>query len=122
MAEEKEVGQSCSFPHTTRHSMPRDPAITFLIMLNSLQSFEDAFLLTFLMADYTLNNPDTLTKYKTAAQISQKVLEAVTKLCAADEKIVTICERGDKLLEEEIGKVYRGKKITKGESSMLWSA
>ena len=28
--------------------------------------------------DYTLNNPDTLTKYKTAAQISQKVLEAVT--------------------------------------------
>ena len=66
------------------------------------------------MADYTLNNPDTLTKYKTAAQISQKVLEAVTKLCVADEKIVTICEKGDKLLEEEIGKVYRGKKITKG--------
>jgi len=99
--------------------MPRDPAITWLIMLNSLQSFKDAFLLTFLMADYTLNNPDTLTKYKTAAQISQKVLEAVTKLCAADEKIVTICERGDKLLEEEIGKVYRGKKITKGDYSLV---
>jgi hypothetical protein len=42
------------------------------------------------------------------------VLEAVTKLCAADEKIVTICEKGDKLLEEEISKVYRGKKIVKG--------
>lgn len=28
--------------------------------------------------DYTLSNPDTLTKYKTAAQISHKVLEAVT--------------------------------------------
>ncbi|EER42085.1 predicted protein [Histoplasma capsulatum H143] len=28
--------------------------------------------------DYTLNNPDTLTKYKTAAQISHKVLETVT--------------------------------------------
>ena len=28
--------------------------------------------------DYTLNNPDTLTKYKTAAQISHRVLEAVT--------------------------------------------
>lgn len=27
--------------------------------------------------DYTLNNPDTLTKYKTAAQISHNVLEAV---------------------------------------------
>lgn len=30
------------------------------------------------MLDYTLNNPDTLTKYKTAAQISHKVLEAVS--------------------------------------------
>jgi methionine aminopeptidase len=70
--------------------------------------------LTYSLLDYSLNNPDTLTKYKTAAQISQKVLEAVTKLCAADEKIVSICERGDKLLEEEIAKVYRGKKIAKG--------
>ncbi|TVY75634.1 Curved DNA-binding protein [Lachnellula suecica] len=65
--------------------------------------------------DYTLNNPDTLTKYKSAAQISHKVLEAVTALCAAGEKIVTICERGDKLLEDEIAKVYRGKKISKGK-------
>lgn len=31
-----------------------------------------------LRTDYTLNNPDTLTKYKTAAQISHKVLETVT--------------------------------------------
>jgi len=66
--------------------------------------------------DYTLANPDTLTKYKTAAQISEKVLEAVSKLCVVDEKIVTICEKGDKLLEEEISKVYRGKKILKGIS------
>jgi ERBB-3 binding protein len=29
-------------------------------------------------------------------------------------KIVDICEKGDKLLEEEVAKVYRGKKITKG--------
>ena len=28
--------------------------------------------------DYSLNNPDTLTKYKTGAQISQKVLGLVT--------------------------------------------
>lgn len=64
--------------------------------------------------DYTLNNPDTLTKYKSTATISQKVLEEVTKLCVAGEKIVTICEKGDKLLDEEIAKVYRGKKVTKG--------
>ncbi|KAH8895026.1 Creatinase/aminopeptidase [Thozetella sp. PMI_491] len=66
--------------------------------------------------DYTLNNPDTLTKYKTAAQISEKVLAEVSKLIVAGEKIVTICQQGDKLIEEEIAKVYRGKKITKGFS------
>lgn len=31
-----------------------------------------------MLADYTLANPDTLTKYKTAAEISQKVLAAVS--------------------------------------------
>ncbi|KAJ4419973.1 hypothetical protein N0V85_000767 [Neurospora sp. IMI 360204] len=66
--------------------------------------------------DYSLNNPDTLTKYKTAAQISEKVLAEVSKLVAAGEKIVDICEKGDKLIEEELAKVYRGKKITKGFS------
>lgn len=29
-------------------------------------------------------------------------------------KILTLCEKGDKLLEEEISKVYKGKKIAKG--------
>jgi hypothetical protein len=39
-----------------------------------------------LRADYSLANPDTLTKYKTAAQISHKILEAVTGIRAADRK------------------------------------
>ncbi|RMZ82082.1 hypothetical protein DV737_g2193, partial [Chaetothyriales sp. CBS 132003] len=56
-------------------------------------------------AHYSLNNPDTLTKYKTAAGISQKVLAAT---------ILHICEKGDKLLDDEISKVYKGKKIVKG--------
>jgi len=43
----------------------------------------------------------------------------VTALCVAGEKIVTICEKGDKLLEEEIEKVYRGKKIVKGEYKLF---
>jgi hypothetical protein len=30
------------------------------------------------LTDYTISNPDTLTKYKTAAQITHKVLEIVT--------------------------------------------
>lgn len=66
--------------------------------------------------DYTLNNPDTLTKYKTAAQISEKVLAEVSRLCVPSSKIVDICEKGDKLIEEEVAKVYRGKKIAKGFS------
>ncbi|KAI3395518.1 hypothetical protein diail_1235 [Diaporthe ilicicola] len=64
--------------------------------------------------DYTLNNPDTLTKYKTAAEISEKVLAAVKDLCVAGEKISDICGKGDQLLEEEISKVWRGKKVSKG--------
>ncbi|QKX57894.1 uncharacterized protein TRUGW13939_05014 [Talaromyces rugulosus] len=64
--------------------------------------------------DYTLNNPDTLTKYKTAAQISQKVLESVTGWCLEGSKIIEICQKGDQLLDEEIAKVYKGKKISKG--------
>ena len=34
--------------------------------------------------------------------------------CLEGEKILSICERGDKLLAEEVGKVYKGKKISKG--------
>ncbi|KAL9006237.1 MAG: hypothetical protein Q9188_001009 [Gyalolechia gomerana] len=68
------------------------------------------------LADYTLNNPDTLTKYKTAAQISHKVLGAVSGWCVEGAKVLSLCQRGDKLLEEEIAKVYKGKKISKGIS------
>ncbi|KUL83575.1 hypothetical protein ZTR_11325 [Talaromyces verruculosus] len=64
--------------------------------------------------DYTLNNPDTLTKYKTAAQISHKVLEVVTGWSVEGSKILELCQKGDQLLEEEIAKVYKGKKIAKG--------
>ncbi|KAI9894769.1 MAG: Curved DNA-binding protein (42 kDa protein) [Vezdaea aestivalis] len=64
--------------------------------------------------DYTLNNPDTLTKYKTAGEISHKVLASVTTWCKAGETYLSLCERGDKLLEEEISKVFKGKKIAKG--------
>ncbi|KAK3187234.1 hypothetical protein K4F52_003865 [Lecanicillium sp. MT-2017a] len=66
--------------------------------------------------DYSLSNPDTLTKYKTAGQISEKVLAEVSKLCVPGAKIVEICQKGDKLMEEELAKVYRGKKVIKGFS------
>lgn len=53
-------------------------------------------------------------RYKTAAGIAHKVLESVSGWLADGAKIVELCERGDKLLDEEIGKVYKGKKILKG--------
>ena len=43
--------------------------------------------------DYSLNNADTLTKYKTAAQISHKVLEAVTGMPEL-ERDVELIESG----------------------------
>ncbi|KAF2457607.1 curved DNA-binding protein [Lineolata rhizophorae] len=67
-----------------------------------------------LSTDYSLSNPDTLTKYKAAGEISNKVLKAVVGWCVEDGNIVELCEKGDKLLEDEIAKVYKGKKITKG--------
>ena len=64
--------------------------------------------------DYSLNNPDTLTKYKTAGQIAEKVLARLAASCVPGAKVVDLCEQGDKLIEEEIEKVYRGKKVIKG--------
>ena len=37
--------------------------------------------------------------------------------CLEEEKIVSICEKGDKLLADEVGKVYKGKKISKGRDA-----
>ncbi|KAI2630475.1 peptidase M24, structural domain-containing protein [Xylaria nigripes] len=61
--------------------------------------------------DHSTKNPDVLTKYKTAAAIGEKVLAAVSELCIAGEKIVTICQKGDKLIEEEVSKVFRTTKL-----------
>ncbi|KAI9706898.1 MAG: Curved DNA-binding protein (42 kDa protein) [Bogoriella megaspora] len=40
--------------------------------------------------------------------------EAQVGWCIEGAKIVELCQRGDKLLEDEIAKVYKGKKISKG--------
>ncbi|OAX77165.1 hypothetical protein ACJ72_08539, partial [Emergomyces africanus] len=36
--------------------------------------------------------------------------------CVEGAKVVEICEKGDKLLDEEVAKVYKGKKVLKGIS------
>lgn len=64
--------------------------------------------------DYTLNNPDVISKYKDAAGIAHRVLEAVVKLAVEGATVLSLCQEGDKLLDEETQKVYKGKKISKG--------
>ena len=69
-------------------------------------------------ADYTINNPDSLTKYKDAATIAQKVLLEVTKAAVPGATVLSLCQKGDELLDAETAKVYKGKKISKGQFSM----
>lgn len=49
-----------------------------------------------------------------ASQIRIHTDKASSGWCIEGAKIVDVCEKGDKLLEEEVAKVYKGKKITKG--------
>lgn len=49
------------------------------------------------------------------------MLAAVKELCVPGAKIVEICEKGDKLIEDEVAKVYRGKKVNKGSSPVFGS-
>lgn len=53
-------------------------------------------------------------KYKDAAEIAHRVLEAVIKLAVDGATVLSLCQEGDKLLDEETQKVYKGKKISKG--------
>jgi len=61
-----------------------------------------------------LSNPDVVTKYKTAAEIANKVMEQVVKECVADKKIVDICILGDKLITDMTTNVYKTGKMEKG--------
>lgn len=54
------------------------------------------------------------------SQIEHSLI-SYTALCFDGEKIVEICQKGDKLLDEEIAKVYKGKKIAKGKSILSWN-
>lgn len=55
-----------------------------------------------------------MAKYKDAATIAHKVLAEVIKAATPGATILSLCQKGDELLEAETAKVYKGKKITKG--------
>jgi len=66
-----------------------------------------------------LSNPDVTTKYRSAGDIVNKALQKVVEGCKADADVMALCELGDKIMEEETGKLYnkkdkQGGKIEKG--------
>lgn len=65
-----------------------------------------------------LSNPDVTTKYRTAGDIVNKALQKVVEASVDEADIVMLCEMGDKIMEEETGKLYnkkvKDKKIEKG--------
>jgi hypothetical protein len=64
-------------------------------------------------------NPDVVTKYRTAGDIANAALKVVLSMCKAGVKIVDLCDAGDASITDATGKIYKGKKIEKGQCSVL---
>ncbi|CAI5760184.1 unnamed protein product [Candida verbasci] len=60
--------------------------------------------------DYSIKNSDVVSKYKTAGDISNRVLQQVKHLVVDGSKIYDICVKGDELMNEELSKIYNSKK------------
>lgn len=64
--------------------------------------------------DLTLNNPDVVTKYRTAGDIANRVIKKVLDAVKADATVLALCEQGDSFILEETAKIYKSSKIKKG--------
>ena len=56
--------------------------------------------------ELNISNSDVVTKYKAAADITNKTLEYVLSECKPGCLVVELCESADALLESEIEKVF----------------
>ncbi|XP_047341525.1 ERBB-3 BINDING PROTEIN 1 [Impatiens glandulifera] len=63
-----------------------------------------------------LSSSEVVTKYKSAAEITNKALQLVLSECKPKAKIVEICEKGDAFIREQTGNMYKNvkKKIERG--------
>jgi hypothetical protein len=61
------------------------------------------------------SNPDVVTKYRAAGDIANAALKVVLAMCKAGTKIVDVCAAGDGSIMDATGKIYKGKKIEKGQ-------
>ncbi|KAG0073794.1 Curved DNA-binding protein (42 kDa protein), partial [Linnemannia elongata] len=64
--------------------------------------------------DFTVANTDVLTKYKAAADITNRVIAQVAAACVDGASILELCVNGDKAIEEGVKTVYTKGKINKG--------
>ncbi|KAG0259917.1 Proliferation-associated protein 2G4 [Actinomortierella ambigua] len=65
--------------------------------------------------DITVANTDVLTKYKTAADITSRIIAQVAAASVDGASILELCVNGDKAIEEAAQAVYKkDKKISKG--------
>lgn len=62
----------------------------------------------------TCAHSGVVTKYKLAGEIANAALKLVVSQVKPGAKIVDLCEAGDKYIEEECGKVFKDKKVSKG--------
>ena len=67
-----------------------------------------------------IDRPAILDKYKAAAQIANLALAKVISLCKVDADIYTVCQEGDKFMEEELKKVFSNKKSKKLERGIAF--
>jgi len=56
-----------------------------------------------------LSNPDVTTKYRAAGDIVNKALKDVADACVAGAQLIDLCCLGDKIIEEECGKLFTKK-------------
>ena len=67
-----------------------------------------------------IEKPAILDKYKAAAQITNAALLKVISLCVTGADIYTVCQEGDKFMEEELRKVFNNKKSKKLERGIAF--
>eukprot|EP00397_Hematodinium_sp_SG-2012_P041265 GEMP01045403.1.p1 GENE.GEMP01045403.1~~GEMP01045403.1.p1 ORF type:complete len:396 (+),score=113.48 GEMP01045403.1:71-1258(+) len=66
---------------------------------------------------FDLSNPDVTTKYRAAGDIVNKALEAVVAACKDGASTIDLCILGDKLIEDECGKLFN-KKVKNKDGEM----
>ncbi len=67
-----------------------------------------------------IERPAILDKYKAAALITNAALEKVISLAVPGADIYTVCQEGDKFMEEELKKVFTNKKSKKLERGVAF--